>query len=72
MSVYCVSFFRSLADTQSVGKLTKEQFCVAMHLIQQAVKGVEPPQSLNPDLIPPSERGSAASTVSPCYTEYIN
>ncbi|KAK3513763.1 hypothetical protein QTP70_028705, partial [Hemibagrus guttatus] len=52
----------SLADTKSVGKLTKEQFCLAMHLIQQKVKGVEPPQTLSPDMIPPSERGSAAST----------
>ncbi|KAI5623530.1 epidermal growth factor receptor substrate 15-like 1 isoform X1 [Silurus asotus] len=52
----------SLADTKSVGLLTKEQFCLAMHLIQQAVKGVEPPKSLNPDMIPPSERVSAAST----------
>ncbi|XP_053083542.1 epidermal growth factor receptor substrate 15-like 1 isoform X2 [Pangasianodon hypophthalmus] len=51
----------SLADTRSVGKLTKEQFCLAMHLIHQTVKGVDPPQSLNPDMIPPSERGSAAS-----------
>ncbi|XP_053529513.1 epidermal growth factor receptor substrate 15-like 1 isoform X2 [Ictalurus punctatus] len=51
----------SLADTENVGKLTKEQFSLAMHLIQQAVKGVDPPQSLNPDMIPPSERGSATS-----------
>ncbi|XP_058274491.1 epidermal growth factor receptor substrate 15-like 1 isoform X2 [Hemibagrus wyckioides] len=52
----------SLADTKSVGKLTKEQFCLAMYLIHQRVKGVEPPQTLSPDMIPPSERGSAAST----------
>ncbi|KAM9439379.1 epidermal growth factor receptor substrate 15-like 1 isoform 2-T2 [Clarias gariepinus] len=52
----------SLADTKSVGKLTKEQFCLAMHLIQQAVKGADPPKSLNPDMIPPSERGSAPPT----------
>ncbi|XP_060762297.1 epidermal growth factor receptor substrate 15-like 1 isoform X2 [Neoarius graeffei] len=52
----------SLADTKGVGKMTKEQFCLAMYLIQQAVKGVDPPQSLTPDMIPPSERSSAAST----------
>ncbi|XP_072524776.1 epidermal growth factor receptor substrate 15-like 1 isoform X2 [Salminus brasiliensis] len=51
----------SLADTKSTGKLTKEQFCLAMHLIQQKVKGTDPPQSLTPEMIPPSERGSAAS-----------
>lgn len=54
---------RSLADTQRTGKLTKEQFCLAMHLIQEKVKGVDPPQSLTPDMIPPSERGAASTPV---------
>ncbi|KAL0201812.1 hypothetical protein M9458_004999, partial [Cirrhinus mrigala] len=53
----------SLADTQRTGKLTKEQFCLAMHLIQEKVKGVEPPQSLTPEMIPPSERGSSSTPV---------
>ncbi|XP_062843585.1 epidermal growth factor receptor substrate 15-like 1 isoform X1 [Trichomycterus rosablanca] len=52
----------SLADTKSVGKLTMEQFSLAMYLIHQKVKGVDPPQTLTPDMIPPSERGSAATT----------
>ncbi|XP_052405597.1 epidermal growth factor receptor substrate 15-like 1 isoform X2 [Carassius gibelio] len=43
------------------GKLTKEQFCLAMHLIQEKVKGVDPPRSLSPQMIPPSER-KAVST----------
>ncbi|ROL51531.1 Epidermal growth factor receptor substrate 15-like 1 [Anabarilius grahami] len=51
----------SLADTQRTGKLTKEQFCLAMHLIQEKVKGVDPPQSLTPDMIPPSERGATST-----------
>uniref|UniRef100_A0A8C2IWC3 Epidermal growth factor receptor pathway substrate 15 like 1 n=1 Tax=Cyprinus carpio TaxID=7962 RepID=A0A8C2IWC3_CYPCA len=51
----------SLADTQRTGKLTKEQFCLAMHLIQEKVKGVDPPQSLTPEMIPPSERGAAST-----------
>ncbi|XP_035384379.1 epidermal growth factor receptor substrate 15-like 1 isoform X3 [Electrophorus electricus] len=51
----------SLADTKSVGKLTKEQFCLAMHLMQQKVKGVDPPQSLTAEMIPPSERHSTAN-----------
>lgn len=54
---------RSLADTQRTGKLTKEQFCLAMHLIQEKVKGVDPPQSLTPEMIPPSERGAASTPV---------
>ncbi|KAI7810341.1 putative epidermal growth factor receptor substrate 15-like 1-like [Triplophysa rosa] len=53
----------SLADTKSAGKLTKEQFCLAMFLIHEKVKGVDPPRSLTPDMIPPSERGTASTPV---------
>lgn len=50
---------RALADTRQIGKLTREQFALAMHLIQQKVmKGVDPPQALTADMIPPSERGT--------------
>uniref|UniRef100_A0A674MCA7 Epidermal growth factor receptor pathway substrate 15 like 1 n=1 Tax=Takifugu rubripes TaxID=31033 RepID=A0A674MCA7_TAKRU len=49
----------ALADTRQIGKLTREQFALAMHLIQQKViKGVDPPQSLTADMIPPTERGT--------------
>ncbi|XP_077439337.1 epidermal growth factor receptor substrate 15-like 1 isoform X8 [Vanacampus margaritifer] len=49
----------ALADTRQMGKLTREQFALAMHLIQQKVsKGVDPPQALTADMIPPSERGT--------------
>ncbi|XP_035379221.1 epidermal growth factor receptor substrate 15-like 1 isoform X2 [Electrophorus electricus] len=49
----------ALADTRQIGKLTREQFALAMHLIQQKVsKGMDPPQALTPDMIPPSERGT--------------
>nr|XP_020636874.1 epidermal growth factor receptor substrate 15-like 1 [Pogona vitticeps] len=47
----------ALADTRQTGKLNKDQFALAMHLIQQKVsKGVDPPQVLLPDMIPPAER----------------
>lgn len=50
---------RALADTRQIGKLTREQFALAMHLIQQKVsKGIDPPQTLTADMIPPSERGT--------------
>lgn len=50
---------RALADTRQMGKLTREQFALAMHLIQQKVsKGIDPPQTLSADMIPPSERGT--------------
>uniref|UniRef100_A0A8C4Z9N8 Epidermal growth factor receptor substrate 15-like 1 n=1 Tax=Gadus morhua TaxID=8049 RepID=A0A8C4Z9N8_GADMO len=49
----------ALADTRQIGKLSREQFALAMHLIQQKVgKGIDPPQSLTPDMIPPSERST--------------
>ncbi|KAL0966537.1 hypothetical protein UPYG_G00296460 [Umbra pygmaea] len=48
-----------LADTKQTGKLSREQFSLAMWLIQQKVThGLDPPQSLTPDMIPPSERTS--------------
>ncbi|KAF3835584.1 hypothetical protein F7725_028142 [Dissostichus mawsoni] len=49
----------ALADTRQLGKLTREQFALAMYLIQQKVsKGLDPPQALTADMLPPSERGT--------------
>ncbi|NWR21814.1 EP15R factor, partial [Emberiza fucata] len=49
----------SLADTRQMGKLSKDQFALAMYLIQQKVsKGIDPPQVLTPDMIPPSDRNT--------------
>ncbi|XP_062452227.1 epidermal growth factor receptor substrate 15-like 1 isoform X4 [Rhea pennata] len=49
----------ALADTRQMGKLSKDQFALAMYLIQQKVsKGIDPPQVLSPDMIPPSERNT--------------
>uniref|UniRef100_A0A674BFC9 Epidermal growth factor receptor pathway substrate 15 like 1 n=1 Tax=Salmo trutta TaxID=8032 RepID=A0A674BFC9_SALTR len=49
----------ALADTRQMGKLTREQFALAMHFIQQKVsKGMDPPQALTPEMVPPSERGT--------------
>ncbi|XP_045907549.1 epidermal growth factor receptor substrate 15-like 1 isoform X1 [Micropterus dolomieu] len=51
-----------LADTKQTGKLTREQFSLAMYLIQQkATKGIDPPSALTPDMIPPSERTAASA-----------
>lgn len=48
-----------MADTRQMGKLSKDQFALAMYLIQQKVsKGIDPPQVLSPDMIPPSERNT--------------
>ncbi|KAM3915310.1 epidermal growth factor receptor substrate 15 isoform 2-T2 [Leptodactylus fuscus] len=49
----------SLCDTKDCGKLSKEQFALSFHLInQKLVKGVDPPQSLTPEMLPPSERSA--------------
>ncbi|BFZ17146.1 hypothetical protein BsWGS_20184 [Bradybaena similaris] len=48
-----------LCDSQSLGKLTAEQFALAMYLIQQKLKGIDPPLQLTPDMIPPTLRSIA-------------
>uniref|UniRef100_A0A674J2X1 Epidermal growth factor receptor substrate 15-like 1 n=1 Tax=Terrapene triunguis TaxID=2587831 RepID=A0A674J2X1_9SAUR len=49
----------ALADTRQMGKLSKDQFALAMYFIQQKVsKGIDPPQVLSPDMIPPAERNT--------------
>ena len=67
--ILCVLPCRALADTRQIGKLTREQFALAMHLIQQKVsKGIDPPQTLTADMIPPSERGTPVPVGSTPYT----
>uniref|UniRef100_A0A8C5AEX9 Epidermal growth factor receptor pathway substrate 15 n=1 Tax=Gadus morhua TaxID=8049 RepID=A0A8C5AEX9_GADMO len=46
-----------LCDIGDLGKLTREQFALALHLINQRLtKGLEPPQTLSAEMIPPSDR----------------
>uniref|UniRef100_A0A8D0CGB1 Epidermal growth factor receptor pathway substrate 15 n=1 Tax=Scleropages formosus TaxID=113540 RepID=A0A8D0CGB1_SCLFO len=46
-----------LCDTGDTGKLTRDQFALALHLINQKLaKGVDPPQALTPEMIPPSDK----------------
>ncbi|XP_055580559.1 epidermal growth factor receptor substrate 15 isoform X4 [Falco cherrug] len=48
----------ALCDTKDCGKLSKEQFALAFYLInQKLMKGIDPPQALTPEMIPPSDRG---------------
>ena len=56
--IYC---FRNLCDTKSMGKLNSEQFALAIHLVQQKLKGIEPPPQLTPEMIPPSMRPKPAA-----------
>ncbi|XP_055721860.1 epidermal growth factor receptor substrate 15-like 1 isoform X3 [Salvelinus fontinalis] len=59
-----------LADTKQTGKLSREQFSLAMWLIQQKVtKGLDPPQILTTEMIPPSERTTSSVPDSSSSTE---
>ena len=52
-----VCAFRELCDIGDIGKLTREQFALALYLINlKMTKGLDPPQSLSPEMIPPSDR----------------
>ncbi|KAF6216262.1 hypothetical protein GE061_000602 [Apolygus lucorum] len=45
-----------LCDIKQSGKLNSEQFALAMWMIHQKLKGIEPPVTLTPEMIPPSMR----------------
>lgn len=47
---------RALADPNNQGKLNKDEFAVAMHLVYRRLNGGDLPASLPDDLIPPSSR----------------
>ncbi|XP_013381272.1 epidermal growth factor receptor substrate 15-like 1 isoform X3 [Lingula anatina] len=57
----------TLCDIKGTGKLNSDQFALAMHLIQQKLNGVEPPQTLAPEMIPPSMRERSGSLDSKSY-----
>lgn len=50
---------RDLADLNNDGRLTRDGFAVAMHLIQGKLAGKDIPTNLPASLIPPSMRSSA-------------
>ena len=47
---------RSLCDINQHGKLDMEQFSLAMWLVECKLKGIDPPNTLTPEMIPPSNR----------------
>ncbi|XP_057639475.1 epidermal growth factor receptor substrate 15 isoform X3 [Chionomys nivalis] len=54
----------ALCDTKNCGKLSKDQFALAFHLInQKLIKGIDPPHVLTPEMIPPSDRSSLKKTI---------
>ncbi|KAG2115224.1 uncharacterized protein F5147DRAFT_676647 [Suillus discolor] len=53
-----------LADINNDGRLTRDGFAVAMHLIQGSLSGKDVPSTLPPTLVPPSMRGGQVPFVS--------
>lgn len=49
----------ALCDTDQTGKLNSEQFALACWLIDRKKRGIDPPQVLAPEMIPPSMRPNA-------------
>ncbi|XP_067027390.1 uncharacterized protein [Acropora muricata] len=49
-----------LCDITNQGQLNSEEFALAMYLIDQKDMGVDPPQMLSPEMVPPSKRASSA------------
>ncbi|KAK7466866.1 hypothetical protein VKT23_003929 [Stygiomarasmius scandens] len=54
-----------LSDLNNDGRLTRDGFAVAMHLINKKLAGTEIPSSLPPSLIPPSMRANVNGTQEP-------
>lgn len=52
----CLAQIWALCDTNQSGKLTSEQFALAMWLVERKKNGIEPPNVLAPNMIPPSLR----------------
>uniref|UniRef100_A0A1Y9H2K0 Epidermal growth factor receptor substrate 15-like 1 n=2 Tax=Anopheles dirus TaxID=7168 RepID=A0A1Y9H2K0_9DIPT len=63
----------ALCDTNQSGKLKLEEFCLAMWFVDRAKKGIDPPQSLAPNMVPPSLRkNSLAQPQEPPQPTYSN
>ncbi|GBE82518.1 hypothetical protein SCP_0409020 [Sparassis crispa] len=54
-----------LADLNNDGRLTRDGFAVAMHLIQSKLSGKEIPSSIPTTLVPPSMRAQATGSAAP-------
>lgn len=52
---------RDLADIDNNGRLTRDDFAVAMHLIHRKMEGKDIPTALPPTLVPPSRRPPPAA-----------
>lgn len=56
--------FRTLSDIDNDGKLTSDEFVVAMHLVDMARSGQNLPMTLPAEMVPPSFRRGRSSSFS--------
>lgn len=58
LSLFIINYkhFRSLCDINQHGKLDMEQFSLAMWLVERKLMGHDPPNTLTPEMVPPSNR----------------
>ncbi|XP_036330466.1 epidermal growth factor receptor substrate 15-like 1 isoform X2 [Rhagoletis pomonella] len=57
---HCLAHIWALCDTNQSGKLTLEQFALAMWMVERKQKGIEPPQVLTANMVPPSMRSTVS------------
>lgn len=50
-----------MCDIKQSGKLNNEQFALAMWFVARRLKGIEPPLTLTPEMVPPSFRSNKPS-----------
>lgn len=60
----CLAQIWALCDTNQSGKLTSEQFSLAMWMVERKRMGYEPPECLAPNMVPPSQRTASVSSSS--------
>ena len=65
LSAHLTPWHRDLADLNNDGRITRDGFAVAFHLIQGKLAGKEVPTTLPASLMPPSMRVVAVPTASP-------
>ncbi|XP_054736825.1 epidermal growth factor receptor substrate 15-like 1 isoform X1 [Anastrepha obliqua] len=56
----CLAHIWALCDTNQSGKLTFEQFALAMWMVERKQKNIEPPQVLTANMVPPSMRSTVS------------
>lgn len=60
----CLAKIWALCDTNQCGKLTREQFALAMWMVERKRNGYDPPDFLAPNMVPPAQRSGTIDILS--------